>query len=285
MKRAYLTYFLALLLFGSNGVVASYISLNSYEIVLLRSLLGSAMLIAIFVLTGCKLTALQNKKDLLFIALSGMAMAADWLFLFEAYAQIGVSLGMLINYCGPAIVVALSPLLFKERVTYQKCVALAAALIGAFFISGQAAVEGISIWGLVCAGLSALSYAAMVICNKMAKQVVGMENATLQLFFAFVTVAVFVGCKQGFYMEIASGDWLPILWIGLLNTGASCYFYFSSIGRLPVQTVAICGYLEPLSAVMLAVLLLHETMLPLQILGALFIICGALFGEGVFKRR
>lgn len=104
MKRVYLTYFLALLLFGSNGIVASYISLNSYEIVLLRSLLGSAMLIAIFVLTGRKLTALQNKKDLLFIALSGVAMAADWLFLFEAYAQIGVSLGMLINYCGPAIV-------------------------------------------------------------------------------------------------------------------------------------------------------------------------------------
>lgn len=285
MKRVYLKYFLALLLFGSNGIVASCISLNSYEIVLLRSLLGSAMLIAIFVLTGRKLTALQNKKDLLFIALSGVAMAADWLFLFEAYAQIGVSLGMLINYCGPAIVVVLSPVLFKERVTWQKCVALVAALIGAFLISGQAVVKGISIWGLVCAGLSALSYAVMVICNKMSKQVVGMENATLQLFFAFVTVAVFAGCRQGFYMEIARGDWFPILWIGLLNTGASCYFYFSSIGCLPVQTVAICGYLEPLSAVMLAVFFLHETMLPLQIVGALFIICGALFGEGVFKRR
>lgn len=194
------------MLFGSNGIVASYICLNSYEIVLLRSLLGSAMLIAIFFLTRHKLTALQNKKDLLCIALSGVAMAADWLFLLEAYAQIGVSLGMLINYCGPAIVVALSPVLFKERVTWQKCVALVAALIGAFLISGQAAVEGISIWGLVCAGLSALSYTAMVICNKMSKQVVGMESATLQLFFAFVTVAVFVGCKQGFYMEIASGD-------------------------------------------------------------------------------
>lgn len=285
MKQAYLKYFLALLLFGSNGVVASTIGLSSYEIVLLRSLLGSAMLIALFVLTGRRLTALQHKKDLFFIALSGVAMAADWLFLFEAYAQIGVSLGMLINYCGPAIVVALSPVLFKERVTWQKCVALAAALVGAFFISGQAAVQGVNVWGLVCAGLSALCYAAMVICNKLSRRVVGMENATLQLFFTFATVAVFVGCKQGFSMKIAGGDWLPILWIGLLNTGASCYFYFSSIGRLPVQTVAICGYLEPLSAVVLAVLLLHETMLPLQIVGALLIICGALFGEGVFRRR
>lgn len=259
--------------------------MNSYEIVLLRSLLGSAMLIVIFVLTRRKLTAWQHKKDLLFIALSGVAMAADWLFLFEAYAQIGVSLGMLINYCGPAIVVALSPILFKEQVTWQKCAALAAALIGAFFISGQAVMEGIRIGGLVCAGLSAFSYAAMVIFNKMSRQVVGMENAMLQLFFTFVAVAIFVGFKQGFYLELAYGDLLPVLWIGLLNTGVSCYFYFSSIGRLPVQTVALCGYLEPLSAVILAVVFLHETMLPLQIAGALLIICGALFGEGVFKDR
>lgn len=33
MKQAYIKYLLALLLFGSNGVVASYISLTSYEIV------------------------------------------------------------------------------------------------------------------------------------------------------------------------------------------------------------------------------------------------------------
>lgn len=55
--------------FGSNGVVASYISLSSYEIVLLRSLLGSAMLSAIFVLTGCRSTALK-----LFFAFAAVAV-------------------------------------------------------------------------------------------------------------------------------------------------------------------------------------------------------------------
>jgi len=283
MKRAYIKYFAALLLFGSNGLIASFISLTSYEIVLLRSLLGSIILIAVFFFTRHKLTVLQHKKDLLFIALSGVAMAADWLLLFEAYAQIGVSLGMLINYCGPAIVVALSPVIFKERITWQKIVALLAVLIGVFLISGEAGIGGISTWGLLCAVLSAFSYAAMVIFNKQAKQVEGMENATLQLVCACVVVVIFAGCKQGFHMEIADGDWLPILWLGFINTGASCYFYFSSIGKLPSQTVAICGYLEPLSAVILAAVFLHETMLPLQILGAALIIGGAVFGQCIKK--
>ncbi|MFQ9934845.1 MAG: hypothetical protein ACLRXQ_00930 [Phascolarctobacterium faecium] len=43
MKSSYYKYFAALLLFGSNGIVASNINLPSYEIVLLR-LLGAFFL-------------------------------------------------------------------------------------------------------------------------------------------------------------------------------------------------------------------------------------------------
>ena len=221
----------------------------------------------------------------MYIALSGIAMALDWLLLFEAYQQIGVSLGMLINDCGPVIVVALSVVLFKERMTRFKAMALMMALLGVFLISGQAAAKGVNGWGLLCAGLSALAYSAMVIFNRLSKEITGMENAVLQLSFAAVTVVVFVGCKQGFTMEIAPGDWLPVLWLSLLNTGAGCYYYFSSIGRLPVQTVAICGYIEPLSAVLFSVVFLHEALLPLQAAGALLIVGGALMGEGVFQKN
>lgn len=133
--------------------------------------------------------------------------------------------------------------------------------------------------------MSAFAYSAMVIFNRMAKQITGLENATLQLFFALVAIAVFVGFKQGFHMEIAATDWLPILWIGFINTGISCYFYFSSIGILPVQTVAICGYLEPLSAVLLSAVILHETMLPLQVVGAALIVGGTVYGEVTKKAK
>lgn len=277
MNKNYLSYFLSLLLFGSNGIAASYIHLNSYEIVFLRSLLGTILLLAIYFLTGRKITALKHKNDLFFIALSGISMAANWLFLFEAYIQIGVSLGMLINYCGPAIVVALSPLLFKERLTKNKQFALFAALAGIFLISGQG-TEKSSHWGLICAVLSAFCYASMVICNKKSKQVQGLENAALQLLFTLISVAIFVWIKQGLYIKVPAEDLLPVMWLGLLNTGAGCYFYFSSIGRLPAQTVAICGYLEPLSAVLLSLIFLHEIMQPLQIIGAVFIIGGAVIG-------
>ncbi len=279
MKKSYLKYFAGLLIFGSNGVVASFIPLSSYEIVLLRSVLGSAALLGLFFLTGHRLTVPERKRDLAFVALSGAAMAADWLLLFEAYAQIGVSLGMLINYTGPALVIALSSLFLKERIRPAKVVALAAALAGAVCISGQAAGAGVSAWGLVCAGLSAVGYALMVLFNKLAKGVAGMENALLQLLCATAVVAVFVGCRQGFAMDIPAGAWGPILWLGIINTGVGCYCYFSAIGGLPAQSVAVCGYLEPLFAVVLSVVVLHEAMTPVQVLGAALIVGGAVFGE------
>ena len=284
MRKNYLKYLAGLLLFGSNGVVASFIHLNSYEIVLLRSVLGAALLLGLLRLSGGRFTFRQHRRDTLFIALSGIAMAADWLLLFEAYAHIGVSMGMLINYTGPALVIALSPLFLKERITASGVAALAAALLGACCISGQAVQTGLSAWGLLCAGLSAVAYALMVLTDKLAADVTGMENAALQLFCTAVVVVLFVGCKQGFVLHIAADEWLPILWLGLVNTGLGCCLYFSSIGALPAQSVAVCGYLEPLFAVLLSMLILHERMTPIQAAGACLIIGGAVFGE-CCKRR
>ena len=61
MKTSYLKYIFALLLFGSNGIVASLIHLSSYEIVLLRTLIGSLLLIAIFFMAREKLTFYKHK--------------------------------------------------------------------------------------------------------------------------------------------------------------------------------------------------------------------------------
>lgn len=279
MKTAYFKYIFALLLFGSNGIVASFIDLSSYEIVLLRTLIGSLLLIAIFILTREKLTFYRYKRQLACLALSGVAMGASWVFLYEAYSRIGVSLASLTYYCGPIIVMMLSPILFKEKLTKTKIISFVAVLIGIFLVNGTAFNNDKNECGIFCGLMSALCYSFMVIFNKKAKNIIGLENSMLQLFISFVTVATFVFFKQGYSIQIPQSSIIPILILGLINTGIGCYFYFSSIGRLPVQTVAICGYLEPLSAVVFSVLFLKEIMLPIQVIGAILIIGGSIAGE------
>lgn len=284
MKKENIKYLFALLLFGSNGIVASNINLSSYEIVFLRTLIGSLLLISLFFISKQKTTFMKNKKDLIFIFLSGIAMGVSWVFLYEAYAQIGVSIASLVYYCGPVIVMVLSPLVFNEKLKAEKLLSFIIVLIGILLVNGKTAGDSLNGWGIVCGIMSALMYSVMVIFNKKSVKVTGLENSMIQLTVSFLTVAVFVGIKTGYNLQISNNDWIWIIILGLLNTGIGCYLYFSSIGYLSVQTVAVCGYLEPLSAVIFAVILLKEKMSLIQIIGALLIIGGAIFGER-FKRK
>ena len=285
MKKSYVKYILALLLFGSNGLVAGTISLSSYEIVLVRTLIGSVFLLGIFSLAKCRFSFFDHKKQYVFLLLSGAAMGASWMFLYEAYQQIGVSMASLAYYCGPVIVMICSPLLFGERLTWPKLTGFCSVLCGILLVNGNLFQSGRNSWGLICGGLSAVMYAVMVIFNKKAASITGLENSLVQLIAGFLMVAVFVGLKQGFVLQIGKYDWLPVLVLGILNTGIGCWFYFSSIGGLAVQTVAVLGYIEPLSAVILSVLVLKEQMLPQQVLGAVLILGGAVFGEVFFRKK
>ncbi|MBQ5584307.1 MAG: DMT family transporter, partial [Ruminiclostridium sp.] len=234
-------YLASLLLFGSNGVWVAAIALSSQEIVFLRLLLGAVSLLAIFALTRTRITFHRYKKDFFFLALSGCAQGVLFLFLFKAYQLIGVSLASLAYYCGPVIVMVLSPLIFGEKLTRGKVLGFLTVLVGVALVNGQAALEGMSILGLVCAGLASFMYAALVIATKKNEHIHGLENPTIQLVFSLLTVGLYLACTQGFAIQVQPGDWLPILILGLTNTGLGCYLYYTSIGRLPAQQVALFG--------------------------------------------
>ena len=283
-RKAFLKYISALLLFGLNGIVASHIPLNSYEIVFLRTIIGSILLIILFLIGKGEFHIKKHKKDTVFIALSGIAMGTSWMFLYEAYQKIGVSLSSLFYYCGPVIVMILSPIIFNEKLTVPKVLGFVTVLVGIFLVNGNAVGKS-SPWGLFCGAMSAVMYFFMVTLNKQSKNISGMENSVIQLAVSFLIVAVFTGIKQGFIINVPEDAWAWVLILGVLNTGVGCYLYFSPLAKLPVQTVAVCGYLEPLSAVVFAALLLGEKMTVIQIIGAICIIGGAMIGELIKPKR
>lgn len=65
----------------------------------------------------------------------------------------------------------------------------------------------------------------------------------------------------------------------MVNTGLAYYLYFSAMQQLPGQTVALLCYIDPLTALLLSAVFLHEHLLPLQIAGAVLILGGACLGE------
>ena len=139
--------------------------------------------------------------------------------------------------------------------------------------------ESGNFWGFFCGIMSAVCYSGMVIFNKKAKEIEGLENSMLQLFISFLLVAIFVVIRQGFIIKVEASSIIPLLVLGFINTGVGCYLYFSSLSKIPVQTISICGYLEPLSAVCLSAFFLNERLSYIQIIGAGLILGGAIYAE------
>ena len=289
MSKANEKYLLSLVLFGSNGIVASMIDLPSVLVVFARVSLGAALLVALALLSRDARKNLQaptHRRQALHLFVSGAALGAAWLFLFESYRYIGVGVASLLFYCGPVIVMALSPFIFKTRLTAPKLCGFAAVILGAFLVVGQGLGNGIAPMGLLLGGMSAIMYAVMVIHSKKVSDIKGIESSAIQLLGSLCAVAVYMAASttagslaHPTAMQLANLNIPAVLCIGLVNTGFGCYLYFSSMGELPVTRVAVCGYLEPLSAVVLSALLLGEAMTAANVLGACLILGGALYSE------
>ena len=314
MARQYAMYLASLALFGSNGIIAAMVSLPSLDIVVARTFLGAALLCAL--LAAAALAARLKRRTrkgaaaapapvrsdsgsmpadrrgraraLACYAVSGAALGASWITLFEAYRLIGVGTASLAYYCGPVIVMALSPLVFRERLSARKLLGFAAVAVGAVCVSAQALEGGQNVAGLALGGASAVLYAVMIVFSKLAARACpreadrGLRNAAIQLCAGFAVAAAYSVAMRGLAslaVPAAPSDVTPLLVLGLVNTGVGCFLYFSSLGKLPVQTVAVCGYLEPLSAVVLSVVVLGEPMGAIQLAGAVLIVGGAAFCE------
>ena len=274
-------YILAMLIFGTNGYLVAHLSLQGSQIVLVRTLVGGLLLTAIVLLRGGfdREAVRAEWRDLLF---GGVALGLNWVALFTAYRLLNVSLATLIYYAGPMLVLLFSPLLFRESLTPQKIAAVAIVAAGLFCITGSITSAGMSLTGLLAAVLSALFYASLIIFNKRIVKTGGMQTAALELDVAFVVVLIYVLLTAGIPRPLKA-DIPYLLVLGLVNTGIAYMLYFTGLQKLPGQSVALISYVDAVSALVFSALLLHETMTPLQVLGAVLIIGGALLGE--LRRR
>jgi drug/metabolite transporter (DMT)-like permease len=273
----YIKFLAALLIFGTNGLLVTHIHLASTQIVFTRTLLGGVFLLLV-ALVSRQLELGNCRRQLGVLLTAGFCLGANWVFLFEAYRYASVSLGTLIYYCGPVLVMVLSPFLFQERLTWNKLIAVGAVILGMVCITGISG--GLSFRGLMNGALAALLYALLIIANKNIRQVSGLNSTLVQLVVAFFIISLYLFLRGQLPFAIPEGrELIYVLVLGLVNTGVACYLYFASMQRLPGQTVALLCYVDPLSAVLFAALFLGEQLTGIQILGAIFILGGALLGE------
>lgn len=281
--RSMLVLTATMLIFGTVGIFRRFIPLPSAMIACFRGAAGAIFLIILTKIQKRKLFHKIGAKKVFGLILTGVIIGFNWIFLFEAYSYTTVATASLCYYMQPTIVVLLSPLLFHERITRKKGICALISIVGMLFVSGMlengiptlAEARGI-LFGLTAAAF----YAAVVILNKKLPGIDTYEKTVIQLASAAIVLLPYILLSgQTVNEPITPFVVIMLLIIGFVHTGMAYALYFGSMDHLSAQTVAVFGYLDPVSAMILSAILLRESMTVLGMIGAIMIISAAVASE------
>lgn len=283
MTKAKIQMLAAMLIFGSIGVLVRGIGLPSSVIALTRGVIGALFLLLAALILKRKPSIAAIRKNIGWLAASGAALGANWIFLFEAYRYTTIANATVCYYVAPVLVVLLSPWLLHERLSLRGAACVAVSLAGVALVSGvfpPIHADAGSLRGIFCGLCAALLYAAVMLFNKFLKDIDAMDATILQLASASAVLLPYVLATvpaEGVAFT-GGGVWL-LLTAGIVHTGLAYLLYFSALRRLKGQTAALMSYIDPVTAVLFSVLLLGEPLSLPQAVGAVMILGAALIGQ------
>jgi len=279
--RSYIKIIVAMLIWGTLGIFTRQTGVSSGEIVLYRVIIGGLSLLVVYLFSHRHSSGRAVRRAAPLLLLSGVVMGFNWLFLFEAYKYTTVSIATVAYYCSPVIVMVLTPLLFKERIAPLRIMGILCALLGLVLIAGTLSGTANTLKGFLFGLAAAALYATVTMLNKFAKGISHIEITLIQLLGAFVVMLPYCLVTGGGILHLPQGvnAIVSVIVLGVVHTGVALYLYFSSLQGLSAQSAALCSYIDPGSALIFSALFLNEKMSTVQIVAAVLILGGALFGE------
>lgn len=285
-KKYLVEFIISMVAFGTIGIFRRYIPLDSGMLAMARGIIG-AIFIFIFLAvrkTPFSLSHFHGKAWMVMIV--GAIMGFNWVTLFEAYNYTSVSTATLCYYMEPIFLILISPFVFKEKMTGKKLICVAVAFIGMIFVSGvlTASVGKSDITGITFGLLSGFLYAIVVCSSRAIKDVDPYEKTALQLFSAGVVMIPYLLFKGAFADPSLASAFTPTTIIMLaivciVHTGIMYLLYFESINHLSVTQIAVLSYIDPVVAIILSQVILHEDMGWQGAVGAVLILGAAFFSE------
>ena len=279
--RARLALIASMTVFGTIGIFRRQIPLPSSFLAMMRGAVGALFLLLVMLLLRRRPDKTAIRKNLLLLIVSGVAIGFNWILLFEAYNYTTVATATLCYYFAPTFTILLTPVFLKEKMR-AKPLCVAASLIGMVFVSGVLEADGGAgeLRGVLLGLGAAVLYASAVLMNKRLSPIDAYSKTMIQLFAAAVVLLPYVLLTGGMaQLSFTPMTLLMLAIVCIVHTGIAYALYFSSFERLPAQTLALFSYIDPVVAVLLSALLLHEPMTLLMGIGAVLILGAAIWSE------
>ena len=278
-----LIYILAMAIFGTIGLFVRLIPLPSSMIALVRAAMGALFLLGMILSQKRKPDWAGIRCNWKPLLLSSLAMATEWILLFESYRYTTVAIATLCYYMSAVFVLIAAPFLLNEKLTAHKAVCAAAAVIGMVLVSGvpEGQAGSFSPVGVALGLTAAVFYAVIVLCNKRVKNVSSYDTTFIQLFAVTLLLLPYVLLTEdlALFGTLKPLGLAMLLSVGAVHTGIAYAMYFSSLQKIKAQTAALFSYLDPVIALLLSIFVLKEGMTVLGLIGAVIVLGAMLLSE------
>lgn len=276
---------LAGIMWGTMGLFVRNLAadgLSTIEIVFFRSVLA-AVLMFLYCIVGNR-TAMKIKlKDIwCFVGTGIISLTLFNICYFTTIQRTSMAVAAILLYTSPIFVVLLSALLFKEKLTLSKIIALIIAFAGCVFVTGI--VGGSLIMdatGILIGIGSGIGYALYSIFGRFAIQK-GYSSVTISFYtFVFASIGMVavspvlnpIGVTIS---KIAQGniirDVLLLVGIALIATVLPYVFYTLGLTGVENGKAGIMASVEPVVASILGIVVYREKLTVSTILGIILVL-------------
>tara|TARA_B100000683_G_C12444844_1_gene537648 strand:+ start:514 stop:1389 length:876 start_codon:yes stop_codon:yes gene_type:complete len=272
-------------IFGFTGILGKLISIDAIPLVFWRTSIGGLVILAW--LTIRKQITKKSIKTILKMSGVGLLVAGHWVLFFAAIKTSTVSVALVMLATTPMFVGFVEPIVFKRKLDWKEIFISAIVIVGVstiFKISGEHHLG--MILGLASAFLAGLfaTFNGVLVKTYDAKNI-----SMIELLSASFGTTILLACTGGVNSELfllSGSDWL---WISILSVVATSFAFIASTSVMKVLTpftTAIAINLEPVYAIILAVIFFgDEEIMRIEFYVGASLIIGAVIINTLIKRE
>lgn len=274
--KGYLLAALAAATYGTNPAFAVPLyehGMNPNTVLLFRYALGLPILACMSLMRGHSLGI--TRKELMPLMCLGIQMGISSLTLFESYNYMNSGIASTLLFVFPVMVALIMTVFFREKFRVSTGICLVVMSAGLAMLFDAPDGEQISGTGVALVLVSALTYAVNIVMINVSETIRAVPTSKLLFWqLAFGTlVFVFMFCIGTPFTPVTySSDWLGLGALAILPTALSLSCTTMAIRCIGSTPTAIFGALEPVTAVVLSVFTLGQTMTPRELSGGLLIV-------------
>ncbi len=254
-------------LLGIFGKRAYEAGMQPGELLALRFLLASVVLWSYMLVAKRGAVRITFRQAVYCAALGVLGYALFSTLYFEALKGMSASLTVLLLYTNPVIVMIGSWILFKERVKRGQVIALLMVCIGLVaLLSGNVTIVKRSAIALALA--SAIMYAGYILVS--GKLVSSLNPLTAGLYImTAAAVALNIRAPTALWQvdQLSFAAWTAVIALALISTVGPMVLFLMGLEKISGTEASMLSTVEPVTATIVAALVLGDTLSPLQFLG------------------